>query len=120
MPLAWVSCAGSRFRGTNREFVQSNECESMMNATQIKWIYAQGFVLRADTYRETLADCRLSEGVRIVVSRRGGEWTVFSRRPHAWGPDTVQTAYTGPDAREAWVQARALRRASLAAGRVAA
>lgn len=27
MPLAWVSCAGSRFRGTNREFVQSNECE---------------------------------------------------------------------------------------------
>lgn len=28
MPLAWVSCAGSRFRGTNREFVQSNECEA--------------------------------------------------------------------------------------------
>ena len=27
--LAWVSCAGSRFRGTNREFVQSNECEAI-------------------------------------------------------------------------------------------
>lgn len=27
MPLAWVSCAGSRFLETNHEFVQSNECE---------------------------------------------------------------------------------------------
>ena len=28
MPLAWVSCAGSRFLETNHEFVQSNECEA--------------------------------------------------------------------------------------------
>ena len=26
-PLALASCASSRFRETNREFVQSNECE---------------------------------------------------------------------------------------------
>ena len=30
MPLAWVSCAGSRFLETNHEFVQSNECEAAL------------------------------------------------------------------------------------------
>jgi hypothetical protein len=31
-PLALAFCAGSRFRETNREFVQSNECEGLTRA----------------------------------------------------------------------------------------
>lgn len=35
MPLAWVSCAGSRFLETNHEFVQSNECEGLARDLQL-------------------------------------------------------------------------------------
>jgi hypothetical protein len=55
MPLAWVSCAGSRFRGTNREFVQSNECEG----------YSSPYLdrCRHDDYRT---------GTRLIFSRDTG------------------------------------------------
>lgn len=55
MPLAWVSCAGSRFRGTNREFVQSNECEAAAAMTASSAImFALG------------ALCGLSVGVLVM------------------------------------------------------
>jgi hypothetical protein len=33
-PLALASCAGSRFRETNHEFVQSNECEGLTSGSR--------------------------------------------------------------------------------------
>ena len=73
-PLALASCAGSRFRGTNHEFVQSNECEARERAVHCR---------RCEIIREH----DLARGIRCDGS--GLPWLAVEARASREGPVSV-------------------------------
>jgi len=80
MPLAWVSCAGSRFRGTNREFVQSDECEPRSGTGTAENIEPRDLAGRGARKRSWVGEHAARELCHEATNRSKGKPTMRFKR----------------------------------------
>lgn len=89
MPLAWVSCAGSRFLETNHEFVQSNECEGSCGAFKTReeaetHARNDGYAIAQDEAPDGVLAMSVKRGLYAIIYGNNGATAHEVAAARAW------------------------------------